>query len=57
MNMLTDIQLCFATFSILFSGESTAGIEEGQTTAMDDFNSIQKTNNEESSINEKRDEK
>lgn len=34
MNMITDIQLCFATFSILFSGESTEGIETGQTTAM-----------------------
>ncbi|MBR5975034.1 MAG: sugar transferase [Clostridiales bacterium] len=34
MNMVTDIQLCFATFSILFSSESTKGIEEGQTTAM-----------------------
>lgn len=34
MNMLTDIQLCFATFSILFSGESTEGIEVGKTTAM-----------------------
>lgn len=34
MNILTDIQLCFATFSILFKGESTEGIEEGATTAM-----------------------
>lgn len=37
MNMLTDIQLCFATFSILFSGESTEGIEEGATTAMETY--------------------
>ena len=36
MSMLTDIQLCFATFSILFSGESTEGIETGQTTALSD---------------------
>ena len=34
MNFLTDIQLCFATFSILFSGESTEGIDSGSTTAM-----------------------
>ena len=37
MNMLTDIQLCFATFSILFSKESTEGIDEGSTTAMNYF--------------------
>lgn len=36
MNMLTDIQLCFATFSILFSGESTEGITAGATNALDD---------------------
>ena len=35
MNMLTDIHLCFATFSILFSGESTEGISEGSVTAID----------------------
>ncbi len=34
MNMLTDIQLCFATFSILFSKESTEGIADGATTAL-----------------------
>jgi len=34
MNMLTDIQLCFATFAILFSKESTEGIAEGATTAL-----------------------
>lgn len=33
MNMITDIQLCFATFSILFSSESTEGVEG--VTAMD----------------------
>ena len=38
MNMITDIQLCFATFSILFSSESTEGIEESQTTAMEQTN-------------------
>ena len=34
MNILTDLQLMFATFKILFSSESTEGIEEGQTNAM-----------------------
>lgn len=34
MNILTDLQLMFATFKILFSAESTEGIEEGQTNAM-----------------------
>ena len=35
MSFVTDIQLCFATFFILFQSESTEGIEEGATTAMD----------------------
>lgn len=34
MNIITDIQLCFATFGILFSSESTEGIADGQATAM-----------------------
>ena len=34
MSMLTDLQLCFATFGILFRPESTEGINVGQTTAM-----------------------
>ena len=29
-----DIRICFATFKILFSPESTEGVEEGQTTAI-----------------------
>ena len=33
MSVLTDIQLLFATFGILFSKESTEGIEAGQVTA------------------------
>lgn len=37
MNILTDIQLCFATFSILFSSDSTEGIDENATTALQDF--------------------
>lgn len=36
MNILTDIQLMFATFGILFLPESTEGIEEGKVTAMED---------------------
>lgn len=35
MNILTDIQLMFATFGILFLSESTEGVEEGKTTAME----------------------
>ena len=35
MNMLTDIDLIFATFCILFSRESTQGVETGAITAMD----------------------
>lgn len=34
MSFATDIELCFATFFILFQSESTEGIEKGQTTAM-----------------------
>ena len=33
MSVITDLQLMFATFGILFSKESTEGIEQGQTTA------------------------
>ena len=36
MSVLTDLQLMFATFAILFLPESTEGIEEGKTTALDD---------------------
>ena len=35
MSILTDLQICFATFAILFLPESTEGVKEGQTTAMD----------------------
>ena len=34
MNILTDLEICFATFFILFSSDSTTGIEEGKTTAL-----------------------
>lgn len=36
MNILTDIQLMFATFGILFIPESTEGVEEGKVTALED---------------------
>lgn len=35
MSVLTDLELIFATFFILFSSESTAGVETGAVTAMD----------------------
>lgn len=35
MNILTDLQLCFATFGILFKSESTTGIKDGKTTALE----------------------
>ena len=35
MSVITDLQLMFATFGILFSKESTEGIESGQVTALD----------------------
>lgn len=34
MSVVTDLELIFATFFILFSG-STAGVDEGAVTAMD----------------------
>ena len=35
MGIITDLMLMFATVSILFMSESTAGVEVGQTTAID----------------------
>ena len=35
MNILTDIQLIFATFGILFKKESTEGVSVDQITAVD----------------------
>lgn len=35
MSVMTDLELIFATFFILFSGESTTGVEIGAVTAMD----------------------
>ena len=35
MNVFTDLKLCFATFAILFSKESTEGVEAGKVTALD----------------------
>ena len=34
MSILTDLRLIFATFGILFSKESTEGIEDGAVTAI-----------------------
>ena len=34
-SIVEDIKICFATVKILFSKESTEGIEEGQTIALD----------------------
>lgn len=36
MNVLTDLELMFATVGILFGSESTTGVEAGQVTALDD---------------------
>ncbi len=36
MNVLTDIQLLFATVSTMFAPDSTAGIDEGALTAMEE---------------------
>ena len=44
MSLLTDLELIFATFFILFSSESTAGVEAGAVTAMDYDNSVNSTN-------------
>ena len=35
-----DIRICFATFKILFTSESTEGVAEGQTTAINTNNSV-----------------
>ena len=35
MNLLTDLELLFATVNILFDDESTKGIEPGSVVAMD----------------------
>ena len=40
MSIFTDIKLIFATIGILFSKESTAGVEEGQVTAVGDHYSM-----------------
>ncbi len=37
MSVFTDLQLIFATFGILFSRESTEGVEAGQTTAVGSY--------------------
>jgi len=44
MGLITDLMLIFATVSILFLAESTAGVEVGQTTAIDWTNSPDQIN-------------
>ena len=46
MSILTDLRLMFATFGILFSKESTEGVEVGQITAMDCEISVDSTEND-----------
>ena len=45
MSMLTDLELIFATFGILFLPESTEGVAVGATTAMDYENAADSTEN------------
>ena len=40
MSLLEDIKLMFATIKILFMKDSTSGVEEGQVTAVKDFEDI-----------------
>ena len=40
MSILADLKLMFATFAILFNGESTAGVENGAVTALDELNKM-----------------
>ena len=40
MGILTDLKLMFATVGILFSGDSTQGIAEGQTTAAGECHTV-----------------
>ena len=39
-SIFEDIRIMFATVKILFMPESTEGVSEGQTTAMDDENNV-----------------
>jgi len=41
MSLLEDIKLMFATIRILFMKDSTSGVEEGQVTAVKDFEDIE----------------
>ena len=43
MSMLTDLELIFATFGILFLPESTEGVDPGQVTALDYENEANRT--------------
>ncbi len=50
MSILTDLQICFATFAILFQPESTEGVKAGQTTAMDFDNREEYADNKEETV-------
>ena len=50
MNLLIDIELFFATLSILFLPESTEGVAAGQTTAMDYENVADSTEKEDKTV-------
>ena len=43
MSLLEDIKLIFATIKILFMKDSTSGVEEGQVTAVKDFEDIKES--------------
>ena len=40
MSLLEDIKLMFGTIRILFMKDSTSGVEEGQITAVKDFDEV-----------------
>ncbi|MBR5626240.1 MAG: sugar transferase, partial [Thermoguttaceae bacterium] len=48
MNILTDIRLCFATFGVLFSSESTEGVDANAVTALDHGDDVADKRNTES---------
>ena len=43
MSLLEDIKLMFATIKILFMKDSTSGVEDGQVTAVKDFEDIKES--------------
>ena len=53
MSVLTDLQLCFATAAILFSRESTEGVDAGAVTAMDVKENSLRVSGEHTTVDEK----